>query len=188
MLTEPVHTPAWHVSVCVQASPSSHVVPFGRLRSAGQLPLEPVQSSSASHWSSAPRQTFVAGSKMHSLVQHDPAVPFAAPWSQSSPGSIVPSPHDVKEPNGHVAARFDGRCAAESPVSPEAALYSICASVPVTKCTVTVSFSRSPLGTLTSAGRLVSGVVQSAAPPAGTTTIDDAAVVTIGSSVAVSAS
>jgi hypothetical protein len=24
----PVHTPAWHVSVCVHASPSAHAVPF----------------------------------------------------------------------------------------------------------------------------------------------------------------
>jgi hypothetical protein len=45
----PVQAPAWQVSVCVQASPSLHVVPFGWLPSAGHAVDEPLHVSAASH-------------------------------------------------------------------------------------------------------------------------------------------
>src|SRR6185369_6936019 len=45
----PTHTPAWQVSLCVQASPSSHAVSSGCLTSAGHAPALPEHTSSTSH-------------------------------------------------------------------------------------------------------------------------------------------
>lgn len=49
---EPVQTPAWHESVCVQAFPSLHAVPFAR---AGleQSPVVVLQVPTLWHWSCA---------------------------------------------------------------------------------------------------------------------------------------
>src|SRR5262245_42140671 len=46
----PVHVPAWHVSVCVQALPSSHELPLA-LMGLEQTPAEQVPA--VWHWSSA---------------------------------------------------------------------------------------------------------------------------------------
>jgi hypothetical protein len=53
----PVQTPAWQVSVWVQALPSLQVVPFAFLASAGQAADEPVQFSATSQALAATRQT-----------------------------------------------------------------------------------------------------------------------------------
>jgi hypothetical protein len=52
----PVHVPAWHVSVCVQALPSLHDVP---LTSGGfeQAPVAALQVPAAWHWSLAAQVT-----------------------------------------------------------------------------------------------------------------------------------
>jgi len=53
---DPVQTPAWHESVCVQALPSLHAVPFAR---AGleQTPVDVLQVPTVWHWSSAAHVT-----------------------------------------------------------------------------------------------------------------------------------
>jgi hypothetical protein len=57
----PVQTPAWQVSVCVQAFPSLHTVPLASFASDGQLAELPVQLSATSHWPLEGRQTVVDG-------------------------------------------------------------------------------------------------------------------------------
>jgi hypothetical protein len=104
----PVQTPAWQESVCVHASLSSHAVSSGCLASAGHAPSLPVHTSSASHWSLAPRQTVSAATKRQPLVQHELGSPLSPPWSHSSPASAVPSPQTIGSPNGQEAARFAG--------------------------------------------------------------------------------
>ena len=53
---DPVHAPAWHVSVCVHALPSLHAVPSG---AAGfeQLPVPGSQVPATWHWSLAVQTT-----------------------------------------------------------------------------------------------------------------------------------
>ncbi len=81
-----------HVSV-VQTLPSSvQAVPAALTASAGHVALEPVQLSARSHSFAAARQTVVLGAKRHEAEQQEPAVPFDAPWSQSSPSCTMPSP------------------------------------------------------------------------------------------------
>jgi hypothetical protein len=46
---EPVQDPDWQVSVCVQALPSLHDVPFDASPFAGHAPELPVQVSATSH-------------------------------------------------------------------------------------------------------------------------------------------
>src|SRR5207249_1032475 len=60
----PVQAPLSQVSVCVQASPSSQAVPSGWRRSSGQVALVPVQSSAASHWSTAGRHSVLEDLKV----------------------------------------------------------------------------------------------------------------------------
>jgi hypothetical protein len=59
-VVEPVQMPDWHVSVCVQALPSLHGVPFDLKPSAGQPASVPVQVSAASHSPAAARHTVPA--------------------------------------------------------------------------------------------------------------------------------
>src|SRR2546422_752116 len=49
---EPVHVPAWHVSICVQASPSLQAVPFGAF-GFEQAPVVGLQVPATWHWSLA---------------------------------------------------------------------------------------------------------------------------------------
>jgi hypothetical protein len=70
-----------------------HVVPLGLNRSAGQLPLEPVQVSCGSHSPAEVRQTWPDDLNVHVEVQHEPVVPFAAPSSHCSPARATPLPH-----------------------------------------------------------------------------------------------
>jgi len=58
---DPLQVPDWQVSVCVQALPSLHAVPFARFTSAGQDAVVPLQLSAASHWPAAGRHTVVEG-------------------------------------------------------------------------------------------------------------------------------
>jgi hypothetical protein len=60
---DPTQVPAWHLSVCVQALPSLHVVPSGDLPSAGQLAELPVQLSATSQAPVDARQTVEDGAK-----------------------------------------------------------------------------------------------------------------------------
>jgi hypothetical protein len=46
----PVQTPAWHVSVWVQAFPSVHAVPSALFGSAGQSPVARLQTTAVWHW------------------------------------------------------------------------------------------------------------------------------------------
>ena len=96
----PVHTPAWHVSVCVHALPSLHPVPLD----AGGLEQAPVAASHVPatwHWSLAAHNTgFVP---VHTPAWHVSvcvhalpslhAVPFAACGFEHVPlaGSHVPA-------------------------------------------------------------------------------------------------
>src|SRR5439155_601181 len=81
-----------HTSV-VQGLPSSvQAVPAALPASAGQVSLVPVQLSARSHSFTAARQTVPLVTKRHDAEQQEPAVPFAAPRSQSSPASTVPLP------------------------------------------------------------------------------------------------
>ena len=48
----PVHVPAWHVSVCVQALPSLHEIPFGAL-GFEQVPVAGLHVPATWHWSLA---------------------------------------------------------------------------------------------------------------------------------------
>jgi hypothetical protein len=81
-----------HTSV-VQVLPSSvQAVPAALTASAGHVALEPVQLSARSHSLAAARHTVPLGTKRHEAEQHEPAVPFDTPWSQSSPASTVPLP------------------------------------------------------------------------------------------------
>src|SRR6267142_2340189 len=52
----PVQTPAWHESLCVQASPSEHALPFA-LAGLEQVPLARSQTPASWHWSSAVQTT-----------------------------------------------------------------------------------------------------------------------------------
>src|SRR6266404_4540147 len=81
-----------HTSV-VQTLPSSvQAVPAALTASAGHVALEPVQLSATSQSFAAARQTVVLGTKRQEAEQQEPAVPFDAPWSQSSPASTMPLP------------------------------------------------------------------------------------------------
>src|SRR5437899_3056460 len=81
---EPLHTSAVHTL------PSSvHGVPLATKASLGQVVPVPVQLSATSHSFAAARQTVVLGTKRHAAEQQEPAVPFDAPWSQSSPASTM---------------------------------------------------------------------------------------------------
>jgi len=57
----PVQTPAWQVSVCVQALPSLHDVPLATTPSAGQDADVPVQLSATSHCPVEARHTVADG-------------------------------------------------------------------------------------------------------------------------------
>src|SRR5207249_9842559 len=77
----------------VQGLPSSvQAVPAAFTVSAGHVALEPVQLSVTSHSFAAARQTVPLVTKRHEAEQQEPAVPFDAPRSQSSPASTVPLP------------------------------------------------------------------------------------------------
>jgi hypothetical protein len=81
-----------------QTSPAEaarQTVPAGLTPSGGQLGLLPVQTSLTSQASpvEATRHTIPALRNVQPDVQHDAAVPFAIPWSQSSPLSTTPLPH-----------------------------------------------------------------------------------------------
>ena len=56
-----------------------HAVPDGCFASAGQLPLVPLQVSATSQTSAAARQVVPAALNVQLVVQHEPAVPLAAP-------------------------------------------------------------------------------------------------------------
>src|SRR5438034_3914989 len=66
---EPVQVPFWHVSVCVQASPSSHAVPL-ELAGSEHAPVAGLQVPAGWHWSEA--------------VQTTGSLPVPAPPSQVS--------------------------------------------------------------------------------------------------------
>ena len=97
---EPVQTPAWHVSVCVQALPSLHAVPFAAL-GFEQVPVAGSQVPATWHWSLAEHVTGfepVQTPDWHVsvCVQALPslhAVPLAAPGFEQAPvaGSHVPA-------------------------------------------------------------------------------------------------
>ena len=53
---EPVQTPVWHVSVCVHALPSLHVLPSG-LAGFEQVPVAGLQVPALWHWSCAVHTT-----------------------------------------------------------------------------------------------------------------------------------
>src|SRR2546426_2719325 len=55
----PVHVPDWHVSVCVQASPSVHEVPFGAF-GFEQVPVTESHVPVTWHWSLAVHMTGLA--------------------------------------------------------------------------------------------------------------------------------
>jgi hypothetical protein len=65
-------------------------VPAGWKASTGQLPLEPVQVSAASHTAVAARHDVPATSNWQLAVQQ---ALFAAALSHASPGSTTPFPH-----------------------------------------------------------------------------------------------
>jgi hypothetical protein len=52
----PLHVPAWHVSVCVQALPSVQDAPFG-LAGFEQVPVDGLQVPARWHWSCAAHAT-----------------------------------------------------------------------------------------------------------------------------------
>ena len=52
----PSQRPAWHTSVCVQALPSAHLVPFGAMGSE-QVPVLALQRPTEWHWSLAAQVT-----------------------------------------------------------------------------------------------------------------------------------
>ena len=94
---EPVHTPAWHVSVCVHRLPSLHAVPFG---AAGfeQAPVPGSHVPATWHWSLAVHVTgfvplHVPAWHLSVCVHPSPslhAVPFGALGSEQFP---VPESH-----------------------------------------------------------------------------------------------
>ena len=77
----PVHVPAWHVSLCVQALPSLHEVPFGAF-GFEQLPVAGLHVPATWHWS---------------LVEHVTGLePVHVPDSQVSVWvHALPSLHEV---------------------------------------------------------------------------------------------
>src|SRR5438093_317154 len=81
------------VSALSQTSTAArHTVSAVLTASAGQLPLLPGQVSATSHTPAAARQTVAAFTKRHEAEQHELAVPFDDPSSQSSPASTMPLP------------------------------------------------------------------------------------------------
>src|SRR5436309_1768331 len=81
------------VSALSQTSTAArHTVSAVLTASAGQLPLLPGQVSATSHTPAAARQTVAAFTKRHEAEQHELAVPFDDPASQSSPASTMPLP------------------------------------------------------------------------------------------------
>jgi len=97
---EPVQTPAWQVSVCVQALPSLHAVPFGAF-GFEQVPVVGLQVPATWHWSLAEHVTglvpvHVPTWHVSVCVQALPslhAVPFGAFGLEQVPvaGSHVPA-------------------------------------------------------------------------------------------------
>ncbi len=84
-----------------QLSPTSHAPAEGRhtavlLVSDGHVPLDPVQASAVSQTPAEGRQTWPAVRYWQDEVQHDAAVPLAAPRSHCSPDSIVPFPQTLE--------------------------------------------------------------------------------------------
>src|SRR5205823_3154335 len=77
--------------------------------SAGQVALDPVQVSATSHAPAAARHTVALEANWQEAVQQEPGVPFPAPRSQSSPGSVVPSPQAAPGLSG--TAPMDHACA-----------------------------------------------------------------------------
>src|SRR5205823_4279932 len=61
--------------------------------SAGHPADEPVHVSATSHGPATGRHVTPVALNVHVALQHDPAVPLAAPSSQVSQPSIVPFPH-----------------------------------------------------------------------------------------------
>jgi len=74
----PVHTPAWHLSVCVQASLSLHAVSSATFPSDGHAPA-PSHASGTSQSFAAPRHCVVTGSNVHVAEQQLPGCPLDAP-------------------------------------------------------------------------------------------------------------
>ena len=96
----PVHVPAWHVSVCVQALPSLHDVPFGAF-GFEQVPVAGSHVPATWHWSLAEHVTglvpvHVPDSQVSVWVHALPSlqdVPFGALGFEQVPvaGSHVPA-------------------------------------------------------------------------------------------------
>src|SRR5207245_2396302 len=79
----PVQTPAWHVSVCVQASPSLQLVPSALL-GLEQVPLAGSQVPTSWHWSRAVQTTGFAPTQVPAWQE--------SLWVQASPSlQAVPS-------------------------------------------------------------------------------------------------
>jgi hypothetical protein len=79
----PVHAPAWHVSVWVQALPSSQVVPSAWV-GLEQTPVAGLQVPSAWHWSGAGQTTGLP-------LEHAPASQVSV-WVQALPSlQVAPS-------------------------------------------------------------------------------------------------
>jgi len=97
---EPVQTPVWHVSVCVQALASSHAVPFGAF-GFEQAPVAGSHVPATWHWSLAVHVTglepvHVPAWQLSVCVHASPslhAVPFGALGFEQLPvaGSQVPA-------------------------------------------------------------------------------------------------
>jgi hypothetical protein len=96
----PVQTPDWHVSVCVHALPSLHVVPFAAV-GFEQVPVEGLHEPARWHWSLAAQVTGFAPVQtpawhvsvcVHGLPSLHP-VPFAAIGFEHAPvdGLQVPA-------------------------------------------------------------------------------------------------
>jgi hypothetical protein len=80
----PVHTPPWHVSVCVHASPSSHDAPLA-LAGYEQAPVAPSHVAPVAVWHASGGEAQITGL--------DPS--HTPPWHVSVWVHALPSSHDV---------------------------------------------------------------------------------------------